>query len=846
MGKIYDINICENFPEEVSIFLKNNIDSKNIVEYTVVLPNNRSCRELKKSLIRADILCLPKIISISDLLLFDDYKVTMLIVGILNGHDTNVPVNTIFALAVSMTKLLKEFVVSNIEYTQLENLVPAYLMEYWEHTTAIIRECAESPKINNIIRTADLGLRQITETISKNNQKIIAAGIGNTNCFTKKFLQSVFNSENGLIFTIGGEHSQNQAYNKEIFGDLPCTPLNSSATEYSAKRELAEFNNTSEEAQAIAVSVRKAIFDQENVLIVVSNIDLAMRIKSELLRWNIIPDDSYGNDFSKTYSGTLIFQILDALSDQCSTGSVLKIFKAHRTCGKYFLDLELCLRQQNTSNVNFYEFMHEQNNLNCELVSIVENFYNILNNSGLLTRDALSRKETFAHWTGIIRKIVETIDVESSTKFTEIMKRYLDYADSFRRMTFDEYSIFLKKYCLRTPVRHAHGYTNGVIMLGAIEAQLIDSDFIIIAGANENSLTSSEQENFWMSTSMMKTLGMPTKENQDKFIQCIFERLVSKKHVLVTRSQKVSGEPQVKYQFLSEIERKFDLKKNATLINLITSRDNSIEKRKICLPSPTLNQQYRLSKISVTDIDLLQSNAYVFYAKRILKLKELNEIGEIRNLRGNYVHAVLDYFIKKYNQHDIYQAARNQLKNLKLDESLFGLWFFRINDILAFVEKNTGGHSVSEVSGEHTLSISDDYNCKIVCKADRIDKNADGTISIVDYKTTTENITKKSVEECKKTQLPLEAWIAKNNGFREIEETDISSLQYWFLRKVCEKTIITSDCDSTDQLIEKTINSVIDLVRHYNIDCAPFRVNIRDKYNSSYMHLARVREWLDA
>ena len=855
MGKIYNINMCKNFLEEMSIFFKNHINSKNIVEYTVILPNNRSCRELKKYLIEANLFCLPKIISVSDIFLFNDHSVTMLIVEILNKRNKNIPINTIFELAVSITKLLKEFIVNNIEYTQLKDLVPTHLMEYWKHTITIIYECAKSPDIKKIITTATLGLHQFIKTISKDNQKIIAAGIGNTNYFTKQLLGAVFASENGLIFTISDENSQNQAYNKEIFGDIiykqfnnttnnSITTNNTTKVNQAIRREIAEFNDISEEAQAIAISVRQAIHEQEKVLIVVSNIDLATRIKSELMRWNIIPDDSYGVDFSKTYSGILIYQILDAISNQFSTSSVLKILKMHKTWGKYFSNLELCLKQKNAANGDFYEFICEQDTLNYDLMSIVDNFYNVLNNKGLLTNKILN--QNFKYWTYIIRDIVETIDIESSTKFMEIIKKYLNYSEAFRKISFDEYSIFLKKHCLRSPVRHARGYTNGVIMLGVIEAQLIESDFIIIANANENSLTSSEQENFWMNTSMMKTLRIPTKENQDKFIQCIFERLVSKKHVLVTRSKKISGEPQVKYQFLSEIERKFDLKKTTTLTNFIENRDNSIKQCKICLPSPMPKQQYRPNRMSVTDIELLKNNAYAFYAKKILRIKELNEIDEVKNLRGNYIHAVLDYFVKKYNQYNIYQAAYSKLKQLNLDETLFGLWFFRINDILAFVEKNTNGHSVSEVWGEYQLQITNDYKCKIICKADRIDKNTDGTISIIDYKTTAEKITKKSVEEIQKIQLPLEAWIAKNNGFNEINKTDVSSLQYWFLRKNCEKTIITSDCNSTNQLIEKTINNIIDLIEHYNIACAPFRVNISDKYNDSYMHLARVKEWLDA
>ena len=48
MGKIYNIDLCENFLKKVVGFIKQNINPIEVAKYTVVLPNNRSCREFKK------------------------------------------------------------------------------------------------------------------------------------------------------------------------------------------------------------------------------------------------------------------------------------------------------------------------------------------------------------------------------------------------------------------------------------------------------------------------------------------------------------------------------------------------------------------------------------------------------------------------------------------------------------------------------------------------------------------------------------------------------------------------------------------------------------------------------
>ena len=83
-------------------------------------------------------------------------------------------------------------------------------MNHWEHTVNMISECIANEKINNMLSIATLNLHHSIKSISKNNAKIIVAGISNTDIYTKEFIKAAYESENGLIFTIGNENSQNQ------------------------------------------------------------------------------------------------------------------------------------------------------------------------------------------------------------------------------------------------------------------------------------------------------------------------------------------------------------------------------------------------------------------------------------------------------------------------------------------------------------------------------------------------------------------------------------------------------------------------------------------------------------
>ena len=853
MGKIYNIDLCENFLKEVVGFIKQNINPIEIVKYTVVLPNNRSCREFKKYFSEnneSKTICFPKIISISDTIIFEDQKISALITKILRNRNKNIPINTIFELALSITKLIKELIINNVDYTKIRYFVPANLMNHWEHTVNMISECIANEKINNMLSIATLNLRHSIKSISENDAKIIVAGISNTDIYTKEFIKATYESENGLIFTIGNANSQNQTYNKEIIGDLPYInlPTNLSTDRERDFIELAEFQNISEEAQAVAISVRKAVYEQKNVLIVAPNRDLSVRIKSELKRWNIVADDSYGEVFAETCHGLLVSLVLDVFTDEFSSRSVLKILKI--THSQHAFKMEKFLKTQRSIYPHFFdafmEWKSENSEMNQEISTLVSKLYNILKNNDLLKKQA---KKTFSVWSQIIIDIIDIFNAKTAALFAEIIKQYIDFSDVFGEITFDEYSIFIKKHSLQTSVRYSGGYTDGVVMLGTLEAQLLDADFVIIAGANEDSFISSEKENFWMSNSMMRTLNIPTNEQKDKFIQCVFERLAHKKHVLITRSDRVLGSQQVKYPFLDKLLKLLKSEKNTNLYNLISCVNKGDKKespQKISSPYANPQLKYRPNKFSVTDIESLKNNAYAFYAKKILKLKELNEFDEIKNLRGNYIHVVLDNFVKKRYGDDIYHTAEETLKELKIEELSFGFWFFRINNILDFVKDNTFGSSISEIWGERSLAIDPNNVCKVICKADRIDVNDDNNgITIIDYKTSSEKITKKSVEQGEKIQLVIEAWIAKNNGFK-ISKNSVSSVQYWFLKKDCEKVIVTNDIESTDLLVEKTIDGLRKLIYQYNIIGKPYCVNVGYKFDDSYMHLARVKEWLDA
>lgn len=844
MGKIYNFSLIDNFLKEVAIFIIKNIKAKEIAGYTVVLPNNRSVRALKwcfSQLTEGDkVLVLPRLVSISDDIKFDSHKITMIIVSILRARDTHIPLNTIFEMATSISNLIKEVIINDVNFSDIGDLIPTNLTEYWQPTTTILEQCIRHPKIVEAVEFAREHIAAVLNSVRDGRQKTVAVGIGNTNQYTKKLMKAIYSSDDGIIFTLGDVGSGNESYNREILSECVNSIQLIVGKPQNVTRCIAEFSSISEEAQAIAFAVRERI--GERILIVSSNTELNMRIKTELSRWNTIPDDSYGVDFSKTPAGISVALILDAIFSGFQVSKTLQVFKSSRAHSKQAIIFENVLKRHQDFFSNFFEAVDSINEEDItDLKNCVDHFREELVQRNMLTFEA--SKRDFLQWTDLICSLLSVIDSEYATQFYDIVKNYSKYSDLLLPMTYGEYAIFLKKHCLNASIRHSLGYTDGVLLMGAIEAQLLDADFVIIANANEDSFSSSTNENFWFSTSMMKSLGIPTAENKNRFNQCIFERLANKANVLITRSEKIKGVQQIKYSMLDEIKNL----KNESCLNAFLKTKNSVtETVQIELPSPKPDVAYRPTKFSVTDLEQLKDNPYGFYAKKILQLPELQELDEIRNLRGNFIHNVLDIFVKRGKDADIYKISDEIIQKMHLTPSQFGLWFFQMQNIFEFVQKNKCEHSFSEVWGSANLDISGQCSCRIFCKADRLDFIGNNSALIIDYKTTSAKISKKDVECGKKIQLPIEGWIFAQHGFDSVQYANIVSLQYWFLGKKNEKVFITSDCETTNAIIDATIEKIKWLIKQYNVDQLPYTVNISYGFDEKYMHLARLDEWFNA
>jgi ATP-dependent helicase/nuclease subunit B len=810
---MYPISPSDNFLEKVAeIVQAHNKEHKKCI---VLIPNKRSCRELQKILPKK-VAFSSKLIPISDLFSFED--ITLSLMALLKEKKANVPLNTLYELAESLCSLVEELTLNNVNLEQLNSRVPENLQKYWSHTIAIISLAMEDSEIKEKVNA----VREKLELFLKTRDNIIVVGVREVNYYAKQIIKKA--EESGVVIVDDLEYENPKSKNNV---------------------EFLEFNSIFEEGFGIAVAVEKAVAEGQSVLVVSLDQSLTDVIKSELKRWNIFADDSRGTLFSKTPEGILVSLIADMMERQYDIVSVVKVIKMSPIFLNAALKLELFFRQKQFMPQNFWTAfnLYPEKNADQDFSAFIEKLRAIsLNSNGM---------KSFSEWFDICLELASVINPEGLDKLNEILSAFSEGSFLSLKISLNEFKVFLQNRVLSQPIRTATGYTPNVLILGAIEAQLLDADFIVVAGANEESwVKSSDKNDFWMTKSMINYFGMQSAEMKNKFLQDIFAKLIRKKNVLVTRSTLVEGICRQKYRYFEKIAESLKVKKAEWLERELFSikKNCKQERRGVENPNPPAN--LRPKKFSASSLNLLIRNPYAFYAKEILKLKEIGHINEPKNVFGNYVHEVLAEFVKhSRNLKDLKklrEIASKTLKNKWLDPSNFGLRFFRLDKIWSFVVEhmNEKCSSYAEIRGDIDIRITENYEIKINCRADRIDVDESGGVSIVDYKTYAAP-SGKQVMEGKEIQLPIEAIIAEREGFSRLKTTNVTGLYYWELRGAVEKGKITGiAAEQVETAKKNALNVITELIQKYNVLGEPYAVGDSDfrDYEKPYKHLARAVE----
>ena len=334
-----------------------------------------------------------------------------------------------------------------------------------------------------------------------------------------------------------------------------------------------------------------------------------------------------------------------------------------------------------------------------------------------------------------------------------------------------------------------------IAIWGIQEAALQSVDVAVLGGLVEGVWPAPEESGPWLSRPMRKKAGLPSPELKIGQAAHGFFSLASTCPQLVLAAPKRRERaPVVPARWLTRLAAMLagqgvalPAHEAGLWVGQIDLPDRRTPRPR---PRPLPPAQKRPRVYSISDIATLMADPYAIYARKVLKLSPLDPLDEESDSSqfGDVVHAGLAKFFAESDVSTADAPARLchalelAMRETRPRAALAQWWaarLERIADWLVDVERaRIADHGVPvarglEVQGEWKLP--GDFILK--GRADRIERDADGKLRIIDYKTG--NVpSEKNVKAGTAPQLPLEAVMAEIGAFGEAFTAEVKELIY--------------------------------------------------------------------
>ena len=429
----------------------------------------------------------------------------------------------------------------------------------------------------------------------------------------------------------------------------------------------------------------------------------------------------------------------------------------------------------------------------------------------------------------------------------------------------EEYADIFTRLIAGGAVRRSAPAHPRLYILGPIEARLQTADIVILAGLNEGLWPRDAAVDPFLSRGMRRRLGLPSPERRIGLAAHDFAQMTAGAEVMLTRSARAAGKPTKPSRWIVRLK---NILKGAELLKHIDATaemearagmlDRPEKAARIEAPRPQPPADARPGSFSVTQIEKLLRDPYAIYARRILRLKKLDPLGEAFDARhlGNLFHQVLEDYARDAPPAD--RPARIARLEALFDAHAaahgYGaendpFWRARAREAFAFLadwdaeRRRAGAPAVTEGVGAWAFPL-DGRDYELHARADRIDRLNDGGAFIADYKTGKPPSLRQS--STFSPQLPLTGLIVAAGGFAALGPAPVSGFEYVHVigRKRDEKPVGATGADARD-IMDAARDGLFALFRHFADPASPYPSQPRPQYADDYGdydHLARRKE----
>ena len=337
-------------------------------------------------------------------------------------------------------------------------------------------------------------------------------------------------------------------------------------------------------------------------------------------------------------------------------------------------------------------------------------------------------------------------------------------------------------------VRPPYGGHPRLAIYGLIEARMSRADLVICAGLVEGTWPAAPASDPVLAPAVLRALGIPGADFRIGLAAHDFAAALGAPEVVLSHAARDTGGPTVPSRFLLRIRAMAGghVQFEKATGQWARALDRGTRVEPVARPRPRPSAVQRRVDIAATALDRLRGDPYQFYASAILQLASLDALDADPSAawRGTAVHAILEqWHAIDAPPGELVPIAERALARMSAHPLMRALWQPRLIDALLWIEQELvedrkKGRTVLAFERWGAMTVR---GVRIKGRADRIDRLADGTLAIVDYKTGTPP-KGRMVADGFALQLGLIGLMAEHGGIDGVSGTP-RHFEYWSLSK---------------------------------------------------------------
>jgi len=645
-----------------------------------------------------------------------------------------------------------------------------------------------------------------------------------------------------------------------------------------------------EDATAIAMILRDALeIPGRSAALITPDRGLAKRVAAILTRFGILADDSAGENLSDTPPAILLRLLAAAAAAEFAPVPFLALLKHPLTAAG--LDPATCRRQARAleraalrgprpppgfSGIKYRLDQHKSRQSEADFLDRLELRLRPL----ILPAASISPAMALQN----LIEAAESIAATAAQPGAEILwsgaagaalaEHLLDLMDALADLPEidpadlpDLVDALLAGGVVRKP-RTRDGHPR-IAIWGIQEAALQTVDVAILAGLVEGIWPAPADPGTWLSRPMRQAAGLPPPERQIGLEAQHFAGLANRcATVVLAAPTRRDRAPAIPARWLTRLDAFLQGSTGAALpvhpaAAWAQFLDQPSTRELRPKPEPRPAAALRPTALSISDVATLMADPYAIYARKILNIRELDGIDEESDPSqfGDIVHAGLAAFFATRPDFEAQDAPEHLTRELQIAmraqrprAALDHWWEARLERIAGWIvqaerERRRVKNVPAAIALEREAKFPVGPNFTLTGRADRIERRADGSVFIMDYKTGAPP-KQKDVESGTAPQLPLEAVMAEAGAFGPDFCAPVTELAFWKLsgrhQKGEDLELFKDKPEELRAAIELAAKNLPILVAKFANPATPYLAKphpSRGTYKDVYAGISRAGEW---